>query len=227
MAEIMLTRNGSMKWIAKVDGEEFIGNNPEDAIGKIIAIKPEMVNSDIKYQLFAPKANCCCGKKSNTDLGKCPVCNKPVVFAKVKKSNGRMGVAVFHEGELPEGAEINPTATDEYKRWLLKEFHKTVVIQETPKLVVKEKITKLAEVVKEAKVPPINISIDGMKHNRFAIIGQVARGLKESGLPDNKVSEIRKILMTDGKSFNDLVSVSAEYVTLTEGGMPVHLESGM
>lgn len=237
-----------MKWIAKFGEEEFLGNNPEDAVGKLTLARPELVGSDIKYNLFKPKANCCIGKKTMLDLGKCPSCGKNVVFARAKKENGRMGVMVFHEDELPEGAEVNPTATDEYKRWLLKDFHKAgmgvvsttetkiteplgPIIENDSKIVAKPKVViakPIATPRYEAEVlaDRPTIEIDGLKHNRFAMIGQIVNKLRDN-IPEPQLKSIRSDLMTHGKDLNTLMNVASRYAVIYEKGLPIHMESSL
>ena len=115
---INLSRNG-WKWYARIEGQTepvFEGTTPEAAIDKLVAELGE--SAPIIYERTVRKHTV---RTAIVDTEHCPVCGRPVVYANAWRPNGRFALLAFHEGELPEEAEIVDTVKPDYKKWLLKE----------------------------------------------------------------------------------------------------------
>lgn len=234
MARIQLRRKW-YEWNAnREDMPEDIasGKTPEEAIEKIRSKYPECMDSEVIYNVLT--------RRHAQDVNECPVCHKPVRYIKAKKANNHKGIMVIHmEDALPDGAIVldSESISKDYMRMLLKEFHKgltiTSQIQEAvsetspevqeSKIIVKAKIEEAAKVIKNLNI----VNIDGMRHNRFAIVGEIVKSMKNSGTPEDKINSIRSELINGGKDFNSLVQVASQHVILQENGRPVQITSGI
>ena len=103
---------------------------------------------------------------------------------------------------------------------------KEVVVEpfsEVGPITVNTENTEMGPVV--ARRPVVDIT--GLKHNRFSVIGNVLKALKESGRDDNHLKEARSVLLKEGGDLRTLVDAASKFVEVRENGLPFTMESGL
>lgn len=225
------------KWNATDGIDTEVGNSPKAVIAALFAKKPELAEQEIVYSLT----------KSNDviqDANVCPTCGKNVTYIKGRKSNGRIGVMVLHEGEeMPASASVVPEGgiTREYMLWLLERAHEipvvTVkkVVEETalvtigsevsnvdkPEIPIDQKKVTTKEKIKVVLKKEVavardlpSVDISDSKRNRFVIVGRVVSAMKSFGVNDEEIMDARQNMLQKETGFVQFVENVSRYANL-------------
>jgi hypothetical protein len=221
MSEIKMWQSGKKWYVADEHGDhEISGNTPKGVISEMTKQFPEFSGAVVIYDIERSS------ETKIVDVSTCPNCGKHVSYVRCRKSNGRVGVVVLHEGEeRPSDAVDANDISKEYMIWLLDLCHKEIQTGKT-KQVQKPEATKKKskkpivdlelEVVAAASPVARNlpiVDIGGTKRNRFVIIKRIVDAMRPT-CNEELLTRARSEMLNAGKNFESFIDSASNFAEL-------------
>jgi hypothetical protein len=121
----------------------------------------------------------------------CPVCGKKIVYAKIVKEGNKTTHRAYHEGEVPEGAEVLASITN-----ISPTYRK-----------------RLRDAIQHTGIKTIPV-FDATGMNRIVMVTEVINIMKENGMSDEDATAMRKNMLAKGSNYEVDIELAKPYVTI-------------